>query len=229
MGLNLSNHQIAAKLEMNEDSIQGMTTILRNGIVAQEPLLELEGTVECDEVYVIAGHKGHPEAVKKRAQGSPTAIKRTAWPRHCDNGQAARLRHDSTRRSNGLTRVGECSAGGDSTNCRKIYQTGDTRKYRRIQHLRTLAGMGVRTQAGLSWGWRVCEGQGDGFHEVHVNTIEGVWSLLRSWLRPHRGVSQERLPIYVGFFLFVHNVRRRGNSLLRALVETLVATNPERR
>jgi len=70
---------------------------------------------------------------------------------------------------------------------------------------------------------------GDGFHEVHVNTMEGFWSLLRSWLRPHRGVSQERLPIYVGFFQFVHNVRRRGNALLRPLVETLVSTNPERR
>ena len=33
---------------------------------------------------------------------------------------------------------------------------------------------------------------GDGFHEVHVNTIEGFWSLLRSWLRPHRGISQEK-------------------------------------
>ena len=70
---------------------------------------------------------------------------------------------------------------------------------------------------------------GDGFHEVHVNTMEGFWSLLRSWLRPHRGISQERLPIYVGFFQFVHNVRRRGNSLLRSLVETLVSTNPEHR
>jgi transposase len=28
---------------------------------------------------------------------------------------------------------------------------------------------------------------------VHVNTMEGVWSLLRSWLRPHRGISQEKL------------------------------------
>ena len=27
----------------------------------------------------------------------------------------------------------------------------------------------------------------DGFGEVPVNTIEGFWSLLRSWLRPHRG------------------------------------------
>ena len=35
---------------------------------------------------------------------------------------------------------------------------------------------------------------GDGFCEVHVNTMEGFWSLLRSWLRPHRGISQEKLP-----------------------------------
>src|SRR4051812_38000242 len=40
---------------------------------------------------------------------------------------------------------------------------------------------------------------GDGFCEVHVNTMEGVWSLLRSWLRPHRGVSQEKLPLYLAF------------------------------
>ena len=31
---------------------------------------------------------------------------------------------------------------------------------------------------------------GDGFCEIHVNTIEGFWSLLRSWLRPHRGVRR---------------------------------------
>jgi len=63
---------------------------------------------------------------------------------------------------------------------------------------------------------------GDGFHEVHVNTLEGFWSLLRSWLRPHRGISQENLPLYLGFFEFVHNVRRRGKTLLRSLVELLV-------
>jgi transposase-like protein len=66
MGLNLSNRQIAAELEMSEPSIQEMTTTLRNGIVAQEPTILLEGTVECDEVYVVAGHKGHPESVKKK-------------------------------------------------------------------------------------------------------------------------------------------------------------------
>jgi transposase-like protein len=64
---------------------------------------------------------------------------------------------------------------------------------------------------------------GDGFCEVHVNTLEGFWSLLRSWLRPHRGISQERLPLYLGFFELVHNVRRRGKALLGSLIELLVA------
>ena len=83
------------------------------------------------------------------------------------------------------------------------------------------------------WGYAhetVCHAKGeyardddaDGFCEVHVNTMEGVWSLLRSWLRPHRGISQEKLPIYVGFFQFVHNARKRGQSLLGGLVATLL-------
>jgi hypothetical protein len=40
---------------------------LRQGIVDRRPPVILEGEVECDEVYVVAGHKGHPEAVKKKA------------------------------------------------------------------------------------------------------------------------------------------------------------------
>jgi transposase-like protein len=64
---------------------------------------------------------------------------------------------------------------------------------------------------------------GDGFHEGPVNTIEGFWSLLRSWLRPHRGISQEKLPGYLGFFQFVHNTRIRGKGLLRPLLGVLLA------
>ncbi len=39
---------------------------------------------------------------------------------------------------------------------------------------------------------------------------------------PHRGVSQEKLPLYLGFFEFVHNVRKRGKALLGALIGLLV-------
>jgi len=83
------------------------------------------------------------------------------------------------------------------------------------------------------WGYThhtVCHSRGeyardddqDGFCEVHVNTLEGFWSLLRSWLRPHRGISQENLPLYLGFFEFVHNVRARGKGLLGALIGLLL-------
>jgi len=67
---------------------------------------------------------------------------------------------------------------------------------------------------------------GDGVCEVHVHTMAGFWSLLRSWLRPHRGISQEKLPLYLGFFEFVHNVRRRGKALLGALVGLLLKPSP---
>jgi hypothetical protein len=46
---------------------------------------------------------------------------------------------------------------------------------------------------------------GDGFGEVHVDTLEGFWSWLRSWLRPPRGIPSEKPPRQLGFFQFVHH------------------------
>jgi len=54
--------------------------------------------------------------------------------------------------------------------------------------------------------------------------MEGFWSLLRSWLRPHRGISQEKLPYYLAFFEFIHNIRKRGTVALDGLMRLLVAT-----
>ncbi|MBV8414968.1 MAG: hypothetical protein JO251_07120, partial [Verrucomicrobia bacterium] len=51
---------------LNSDDAQKMTTQLREGIVEWKPEVTLSGAVECDEVYVVAGHKGHPEEVKKK-------------------------------------------------------------------------------------------------------------------------------------------------------------------
>jgi len=66
MGLNLSNEQIARELDLDPDDAQRMTTLLREGIVQRRPDVRLSGVVECDEVYVVAGHKGHPEVVRER-------------------------------------------------------------------------------------------------------------------------------------------------------------------
>jgi transposase-like protein len=70
---------------------------------------------------------------------------------------------------------------------------------------------------------------GDGFHEVHVNTMEGAWSLLRSWLRPHRGVSQENLPLYLAFFELIHNLRKRGKALFGSLIALLLKPSTRNR
>ena len=66
MGLNLSNRQIAAELGLADSDVQRMTEQLRHGLVAKVPAARLEGEVEIDEVYVVAGHKGNPAAVAKR-------------------------------------------------------------------------------------------------------------------------------------------------------------------
>ncbi len=65
MGLNLSNNQIAKELDLNASDVHEMTSVLRSGVVDCKPKAILEGEVEFDEMYVVAGHKGYPEAVKK--------------------------------------------------------------------------------------------------------------------------------------------------------------------
>jgi transposase-like protein len=66
MGLNLSNRQIARELDLGVSDVQAMTEALRHGLAAKLPPARLEGEVEIDEVYVVAGHKGNPAAVAKR-------------------------------------------------------------------------------------------------------------------------------------------------------------------
>ena len=66
MGLNLSNQQIGKELGLCGSDVQAMTEQLRRGLAAKTPEVTLEGEVEIDEVYVVAGHKGQPAAVAKR-------------------------------------------------------------------------------------------------------------------------------------------------------------------
>jgi transposase-like protein len=65
MGLNLSTRQIAQELGLDGSDVQAMAERLRHGLVAKAPPVRLEGEVEIDEVYVVAGHKGQPAAVAK--------------------------------------------------------------------------------------------------------------------------------------------------------------------
>ncbi len=85
MGLNLSNRQIALELGLDGSDVQTITEQLRRGLVAKAPEVELEGEVEIDEVYVVAGHKGQPAAVAKRAGSGAGASWQAPQAAGCDN------------------------------------------------------------------------------------------------------------------------------------------------
>ena len=58
----------------------------------------------------------------------------------------------------------------------------------------------------------------DGIREVHTNTLEGLWSGLRTFLRPFRGVHKRYLSGYVAIHEFRVNLKRISVPFIAALV-----------
>lgn len=88
-----------------------------------------------------------------------------------------------------------------------------------------LAGMGRRhatvCHAEREW---ARDDDGDGVREVHDDTLEGLWTGLRNFLRPFRGVSKKYLYQYVALFEWSYNVKRSTSGFLRALLGVETAT-----
>jgi transposase len=59
---------------------------------------------------------------------------------------------------------------------------------------------------------------GDGIREVHTNTLEGLWSGLRNFLRPFRGVSKHFLSGYVAIHEFAVNLKRVTVDFISSIV-----------
>ena len=59
---------------------------------------------------------------------------------------------------------------------------------------------------------------GDGVREVHCNTMEGIWTGLRNFLRLFRGVNKEYLGQYTAVFQMSHNLKEITPALLRAMM-----------
>jgi transposase len=188
----------------------------------------LSNEVECDEAYVIAGHKGQPAVVKhkgrkgrrrrrkgKGGRGTMEKERPPVFGMMERGGQVVIHLLANVKQKTIEPLMKDTIASGTLvyTDEYSIYARLETWGY---DHKSVNHGRGEFAR----------DDDGDGFCEVHVNTMEGFWSLLRSWLRPHRGISQEKLPLYLGFFEFVHNVRKRGKALLGALIELLVSKDP---
>lgn len=185
----------------------------------------MSGEVEADEVYVVAGHKGYPEMVRKLGRKGRRRRLKGARGRGTLEKEKPPILGLLQRAGNVVIRmlpnVQQATIQPIITEMvtptSKLY-TDEYDIYSRL----TQWGY-VHQSVNHSQGEYARDDDGDGFHEVHVNTLEGFWSLLRSWLRPHRGISQEKLPLYLGFFEWVHNVRQRGKALLSSLLTLLLA------
>jgi transposase len=65
---------------------------------------------------------------------------------------------------------------------------------------------------------------GDGVREVHNNTMEGIWTGLRDFLRPFRGVSKHYLNQYTAMFQWAHNLKSVTDDFLRLLLGVPLST-----
>jgi transposase len=64
----------------------------------------------------------------------------------------------------------------------------------------------------------------DGVREVHCNTMEGIWTGLRNFLRPFRGVNKVYLEQYVIMFEWAHNLKKVTDEFLRVLLGSAATT-----
>lgn len=99
-------------------------------------------------------------------------------------------------------------------------------------HAFTLAGAQVYTDEWQSYNHilrphaTVCHGRkewarddnGDDIREVHINTAEGMWTTVRNFLRPFRGVHKGHLSGYVAMCEFSINHKRVSPEFISALV-----------
>lgn len=187
---------------------------------SKKTALLLGGEVELDECYLIAGQKGQPKRVLcrgrqsrrrrlrgNRGRGTAQSEKNSILGMVSHTGAIALQVLENVKQTTirpiieGRIAREACIYTDEYNIYNRVTQWGY--QHKKVQHAQKEFAR---------------DENGDGLCEVHCNTIEGIWSLLRSWLRPHRGVSQEKLPLYVVFFEWLYNLKKRGK---KAITETL--------
>ena len=89
--------------------------------------------------------------------------------------------------------------------------TDEYDSYNGIERSRSTVAHGVKEWAR--------DDDGDGVREVHTNTAEGMWTGLRNFLRPFRGVHKKYLSGYVAVHECRINLKRVSPDFISALVK----------
>jgi hypothetical protein len=184
-----------------------MTEQLRRGLGRQGPAARLEGEVEIDEVYVVAGHKGQPAAVAKRGVWAAPQAGGSAGPRHAGEGQATILgliqrggqvvlRMLADVRQKTIQPVIEATVAEGSLVHTDEYASTPACRPGATGTRRSAMPRGVRARRGRR---RLLRDP----RQHHGGDL-----VLAALLAPPApGHLAEKLPLYLGFFEFVHNAR----------------------
>lgn len=195
-----SSREMATELKVNLKTAQRLVALLQLILITQRYRFKLKGKVEFDEIYLIGGLKGRAgklelaRAPRKRALRWPG---RGTW----DSDKVPIL--GLVDRQGQIYLVPCANVQSDTIQPLIEYLTDQgatiyTDEYNIYNFLKRV---GYQHQTVNHSKGEYARGQ------VHVNTVEGLWSLLRDHLRIHRGVSKLYLPLYVMRFEFLTNHR----------------------
>jgi transposase len=185
-----------------------------------------DASTEADEAYQNAGEKGVPhddpdDPPRRRAnkvKGHGT------WendrPPVCGvvGRESGQVRLRVAEHSDGETLRGVV---GDATAPKAMVYTDEWGGYN------GLTGMG-RSHATVCHkiGEWARDDDGDGVREVHDNTLEGLWTGLRNFLRQFRGVSKKYLSQYVAMFEWDYDEKRATLRFIGAILSVETTTCP---
>jgi transposase-like protein len=218
--LSCSSRRIARELGMHIRHGYRWCWWLRNAALSYEIGRKLDGTVEADDLYHTAGHKGQARKGGTKSLGrTPRGRRKKREPGrgHYDKDRPAMIAWVS--RQGGVV----------------IHATRDftVKTVQKAADLAMQAGSRLYTDSASSY--RLITGYAhDSVNhtkkeyargEVHENRAECLFSLLKPYLRVFRGLSKTNLPGYVGFFQFLRNFRQQ-NAFEQAELILYAALDP---
>jgi transposase len=208
--LNTSMRQLDAELSATYKTVYRRVQRFLRALDAPRP--QLAGPVEIDELYVSVRKKGRERDGRPRSRGLATRGRGTY---HEDEPPVFIL----ADRATGETDVHPAKAVEEST-IRLLL--GD-----RQQESLTVYTDGFRAYEPLDSDdafdrQYVVHGEGEyAAGDVHVTTGESHRRASDGWLSPHRGVSKEKLTLYIRALQLRKRVRRNpGDEALRTILET---------
>ena len=201
---------------------------LRNAALSYEIGRRLDGTVEADDLYHTAGHKGQAKTGGTRSLGrTPRRRRKKREPGrgHDDKDRPAIIAWIS--RQGGIV----------------LHATRDFT----IKTVQKAADVAVKTGSRLytdsASSYRALKGYVHDYvnhtqkeyarGDVHENRAECLFSLLKPYLRVFRGISKTNLPGYLGFFQFLRNYYQltafeQAEMILYAALEPSVASRAKK-